>query len=88
MGGYFDISGCSVNMIHSEDSTLQLNEPEKANKKSEKLSVNTSPSQGHLFLPSHDLLKFSEYCLVFGSANVAAKNAAPWFSEKAASYEL
>lgn len=55
MGGYFDICGCSVNMIHSGDSTVQLNEPEKANKKSEKLSVNTSPSQGHLFLPSHDL---------------------------------
>lgn len=60
MGGYFDICGCGINMIHSGDSALQLKKPEKANKKkkSEKLSENTSQecqknSQEHSFLPSH-----------------------------------
>lgn len=42
MGGYFDICGCRINMNHSEDSALQLNKPEKTNKKSENSSINAS----------------------------------------------
>lgn len=42
MGGYFDICGCRINMNHSRDSALQLNKFEKANEKSENLSVNAS----------------------------------------------